>query len=162
MNKKNTSEKKPRVKKKTWKFFDQNPLTHSAAHYLMTIERLVQSQGYARITDIAKELNITRGSCSISVKALRKRRLVKEDANKFLQLSKEGNELVQVIKRNDELLETFFKDVLQVDEWQAEIDACKIEHLVSMETSVQLAKFIDVLGADPTLSKKIRDLIQKK
>ena len=47
-----------------WKEFEDNALTHRAAHYLMTIHGLLQDLGYARVTDIAKRLNITRGSCS--------------------------------------------------------------------------------------------------
>lgn len=143
----------------TWKFFDQNPLTHSAAHYLMTIEELVEGQGYARITDIAKELEITRGSCSISVKALKNRGLIIEDDNKFFTLSVEGKELVHVIQQNATLLKTFFKDILQVEEWQAEVDACKIEHLLSIETSMQLKKFLRLIETNPSIAKKIHTLL---
>ncbi len=128
--------------KEVWKCFEENQLTHSAAHYLMTINTLLQEQGYARVTDIAKHLNITRGSCSISLRPLKKRKLVLEDDNKFLQLSTEGKRLAELVARNDELLEILFSDVLHVHPDQAEIDACKIEHLLSIETSIRLATFI--------------------
>jgi len=58
------------MQRETWKEYESNPLTHSAAHYLMTIRALLQERGYARVTDIARALNITRGSCSISLKPL--------------------------------------------------------------------------------------------
>ncbi|OGQ22815.1 MAG: hypothetical protein A3C46_05015 [Deltaproteobacteria bacterium RIFCSPHIGHO2_02_FULL_44_16] len=132
----------------TWKLFEENALTHSAAHYLMTVHELIEEQGYARVTDIAKALNITRGSCSISLKPLKKRGLIREDQNKFLSLSEEGLRLTKLIEKNDELLETFFRDVLSVEIDQAEIDACKIEHLISIETSVKLAHFISFLKSD--------------
>ena len=125
-----------------WKSFEDNTLTHSAAHYLMTIKGLLEDHGYARVTDIAKRLNITRGSCSISLKPLKKRQLVVEDENRFLQLSEEGRRLAEMIELNDELLESLFKDVLGVSADQAEVDACKIEHLLSIESSVKLANFI--------------------
>ncbi|MFP6903749.1 MAG: metal-dependent transcriptional regulator [Verrucomicrobiota bacterium] len=125
-----------------WKSFEDNTLTHSAAHYLMTIKGLLEDHGYARVTDIAKRLNITRGSCSISLKPLKKRELVVEDENRFLQLSEEGRRLAEMIELNDELLESLFKDVLGVSADQAEVDACKIEHLLSIESSVKLANFI--------------------
>lgn len=144
----------------TWKSFDQNPLTHSAAHYLMTIQRLVEENGYARNADIARELNITPGSSSISVKALKKRGLVEEDANKFFRLSEEGQQLVFFIRKNDELLEKLFRDVLGVDAWQAEIDACKIEHLLSIETSMRLSQFIDAVETDKKLLSAIKKSIQ--
>jgi len=134
--------------KQTWKSFDENTLTHSAAHYLMTIHELLESQGYARATDIAKQLNITRGSCSISLKPLKKKGLVTEDQNKFLRLSEEGRRLARIVEKNDELLECFFRDVLGVSEDQAEIDACKIEHLLSIETSIKLCAFIELMRSE--------------
>ena len=129
----------------TWKSFEENQLTHSAAHYLMTVNELVNDQGYARVTDIAKSMGITRGSCSISLKPLKKRGLVVEDQNKFLRLSDEGKQLVRLIEKNDKLLETLFRDVLGVENDQAEIDACKIEHLISIETSAKLERFLSFL-----------------
>ncbi|MBW7907680.1 MAG: metal-dependent transcriptional regulator [Kiritimatiellae bacterium] len=128
-----------------WKSYEDNLLTHSAAHYLMTIHELLKTQGYARVTDIAKRLNITRGSCSISLKPLKKRGLVVEDANKFLLLSDEGRRLAEIVERNDELLEIFLRDILGVDPEQAEVDACKIEHLLSIETSIKLCNFIECI-----------------
>ena len=85
------------MSREVWKSFEENMLTHSAAHYLMTIRDLLESQGYARVTDIAKRLNITRGSCSISLKPLKKRGLVVEDPNKFLTLSEEGKRLAMIV-----------------------------------------------------------------
>ncbi len=138
-----------------WKSFEENQLSHSAAHYLMTINTLLAEHGYARVTDIAKHLNITRGSCSISLRPLKKRGLVVEDENKFLQLSDEGKRLAELVERNDELLETLFRDILGVSEDQAEIDACKIEHLLSIESSVKLANFIQLMKSNKEIVKPL-------
>ena len=146
--------------KEVWKEFEDNLLTHSAAHYLMTIHELLEGQGYARVTDIAKRMNITRGSCSISLKPLKKRGWVVEDANRFLLLSEEGRRLAMVVEQNDELLETFFRDVLGVDPEQSEIDACKIEHLLSVESSVKLAAFIKCLKEDSAAAKAFREILR--
>ncbi len=148
--------------REVWKSYEDNALTHSAAHYLMTIHELLASQGYARVTDIAKRLNITRGSCSISLKPLKKRGLVVEDANKFLNLSEEGRRLAEVVERNDELLEIFFREVLGMDREQAEVDACKIEHLLSLEASVRLCQFIETIRSGQKAAKDFLKLLQKK
>ena len=100
--------------KDIWKEYEANPLTHSAAHYLTAIHHLLSEHGYARVTDIAKKLNITRGSCSISLKSLKKRGLVKEDENKFLLLSEEGERLAQQVEKNDQVIGDFLRDVLGV------------------------------------------------
>ena len=149
------------MSRQVWKTFEENLLTHSAAHYLMTIRELLEGQGYARVTDIAKRLNITRGSCSISLKPLKKRGLVVEDQNRFLSLSPEGRELAEVVAENDKLLEAFFRDVLGVDADQAEVDACKIEHLLSIESSVKLAAFIETVQSGNKTVKEFLRLLRK-
>ncbi len=136
------------MSKSVWKEYESNPLTHSAAHYLMTIRALLDERGYARVTDIARALNITRGSCSISLKPLKRRGLVVEDENKFLQLSPEGQRLAQLVENNDKVVEAFLSQVLGVDGEQAEIDACKIEHLLSLDTSLKLAGLLKFIQAD--------------
>ena len=54
-----------------WRRFEQHPLTHSMAHYLMAISELRAEHGYARATDVAKRLGVTKGSASIALKAIR-------------------------------------------------------------------------------------------
>jgi Mn-dependent DtxR family transcriptional regulator len=128
----------------------------------MTIRELLEAQGYARVTDIAKRLNITRGSCSISLKPLKKRGLVVEDHNRFLALSDEGRRMAQLVEENDKLLETFFREVLGVNKDQAEIDACKIEHLLSIEGSVKLAAFIKAVQSGNKVVKDFLKYLKKE
>ena len=55
----------------TWKEFEANELTHSAAHHLLAIYEVgLEYGGWARVSDIARELSITRGSVSINGEAL--------------------------------------------------------------------------------------------
>ena len=59
--------------KKTITHTSDNELTHSMAHYLLTIHKLKEEKGYARVTDIAKELGLTKGSVSTALNNLKKR-----------------------------------------------------------------------------------------
>jgi len=133
------------VNTQVWKEFDQNVISHSGAHHLMAIDGLLRKQGYARVTDVAKALNITRGSASITLKALKERGLVEEDENKFLHLSKLGNSLAQRIESKRIILLKFLRDVLHVSPEQAEIDACKVEHLISTEAGELMLTFLKFL-----------------
>lgn len=125
----------------TWKEFDQNIITHSAAHHLMAIDDLVSRLGYARVSDIARRLNITRGSVSISLKPMKEAGLVLQDENRHLRLSEKGQRLVDAVKNKRGLVQRLFSELLGVAEQQAEIDACKLEHLISNETARQLIAF---------------------
>ena len=124
-----------------WKEFNYNEVTHSAAHHLLAILELTSQRGYARVTDVAKFLDITTGSASTNLKSLKQKGLVSEDENRFVSLSEHGQKLAEAILQRRNILENFFIDVLGVDANQAGIDACKTEHLLSAETTSKMAEF---------------------
>lgn len=140
-----------------WKEFDQNVITHSAAHHLMAIDALIQRLGYARVSDIARQLNITRGSVSISLGPLKKAGLVEQDENRHLRLSGQGQHLVDAIKTKRHLMERLLAEVLGVPQEQAEIDACKLEHLVSNATAQRLLSFLRFLDSAAGRGKEFVD-----
>ena len=141
--------------KETWKEFEANELTHSATHYLFAVHDLLQEQGYARVTDVASRLNIARSSASLGLKALTQKGFLKEDANKFIQMSPKGKKTVEEIIGKKVVLKRFFQDILQVKAHQAEIDTCKIEHLISSETGSKLLSFIRFLSSNNPQVKKV-------
>lgn len=126
-----------------WKEFDENTITHSAAHYLLAIYSLHEDNGYARSVDIARELDITAGSCSTGLKSLLKKGLIEEDKNKFILLSESWKNAVERITKNRKLFIEFFTKVLGAKEEESVITACKIEHLVSHHISRKLENFLE-------------------
>lgn len=137
-----------------WKEFEANELTHSAAHYLMAIHNLLNENGYARSSDVARELGIARSSASMSIHMLINKGYVKEDTNKFLQLTVEGKQLAEEIIGKKVVLKRFLQDILKVKPFQAEVDTCKIEHLISSETGASLLSFIRFMSSDDPVVKK--------
>ena len=125
-----------------WKQFEENKITHSAAHHLIAVRELRETRGYARVTDVARFLNITTGSASTNLKNLKSKGLIIEDDNRFLDLSEEGSQLAEAVLARKQIFYSFLIDVLDVSQEQAEIDACKTEHLISAETASKLEKFI--------------------
>lgn len=124
-----------------WKEFGENEITHSAAHHLLAIQELTTKRGYARVTDVAKFLEITTGSASTNLKGLKQKGYVIEDENRFLALSEEGTKIAEAILVRRNVVEDFLIRVLKVNPKIAEIDACKTEHLLSMETTNKMASF---------------------
>jgi DtxR family transcriptional regulator, Mn-dependent transcriptional regulator len=129
----------------TWKAFENNEITHSGAHYLMAIHDLTDEHGYARVSDIARHLEVTRGSASLALKALREKGLVEQDENRFLRLCENGERIAHAVRSQRQVVQTFFREVLHVEAHQAEEDACKIEHLISTESGGRLLSFIKYL-----------------
>tara|TARA_B100001971_G_scaffold129103_1_gene118997 strand:- start:34590 stop:35099 length:510 start_codon:yes stop_codon:yes gene_type:complete len=130
------------TKKNSIQHTADSDLTHSMAHYLLTIHKLKESKGYARVTDIAKDMGLTKGSVSTALNNLKKRDLVIEDESKFLSLSEEGHEQVHAILSSRTLLYYFFKDVLDVDDKTAHNDSCLMEHLLSHQTREKFFSFM--------------------
>lgn len=137
-----------------WKEYESNEISHSVAHHLAAIHELMGNQGYARVSDVARALEITRGSASLTLKALKEKGLVLEDHNKFLRLSDEGKGIVNSILAKRAIVRKFLADVLRLDAHQAEVDACKVEHLLSVQTGEQLLRFVRFLLSDDAVAQQ--------
>ncbi len=133
-----------------WREFEQNGITHSAAHYLMAIDNLRGDLGYARVTDVAEKLEVSRGAASMSLSHLKKRGLVSEDPNRFLLLTEDGEKMAHIVEHNFHILATFFEEVLGVSKNVARADACKMEHLMSLETGKRLVWLMRYILSDPS------------
>jgi DtxR family Mn-dependent transcriptional regulator len=144
-----------------WREFEKNELTHSAAHYLMAIDSLREELGYARVTDVAEKLEVSRGAASMSIAHLKKRGWVKEDPNRMLLLDKDGEAMANIVEHNFRILSKFFGEILGIQKDTAFSDACKMEHLMSQETGRQLIELIHFMESDADLSKRFAKYIKK-
>lgn len=136
-------------------------LTHSMTHYLLVVHDLKETKGYARITDIAKSLELTKGSVSTAVNNLKlKGYLEEEEDSKFLVLSKKGHDEVHEILSNRALLYTFFREFLKVSEKSAREGSCLMEHLVDQEIRTRFFDFLKTLTLPDRDSQK-KELISQ-
>lgn len=147
--------------KDIWKKFDETELTHSSVHHLMAIYHLLKENGYARSIDVARYLNLTRGSVSITLHKLKKKNYVVEDENKFLNLTEKGKGIINSVLSTRRVLINFFREVLKLPEDTAEEDACKIEHLISQETGEKLMAFVGYTLSDAIQTKIFRNEFDK-
>ncbi len=134
--------------KKSIQHTHDHDLTHSMVHYLLAIHKLKETNGYARVTDIAKEMHLTKGSVSTAVNNLRKRDLVVEDESKFLSLSESGHAEVHNILSSRTLLYYFLKDFLGVTDEAAHKDSCLMEHLLSDETRDKFFSYMKAMSSN--------------
>jgi DtxR family transcriptional regulator, Mn-dependent transcriptional regulator len=140
----------------TWKEFEANELTHSGAHHLLAIHEVGAAYGgWARVSDIARRLNITRGSVSINLRVLKKRGWVHTDEHRLVKLSPKGLKVVHGVMAKRVIVKTFLASVLGLADAQAEIDSCKIEHLISESTGERLVHFLQFLTSDAPASRQL-------
>src|SRR5437867_3259599 len=126
-----------------WKEFEANEISHSAAHHLTAIHEAGRNYGgWARVSDIARHLKITRGSVSINLRGLTSRGLVEQGEHHLVKLTSKGFRIVRALHAKKAILHVFFRDILQRSDAEAEVDSCKIEHLVSNDTAQELLRFL--------------------
>ncbi len=142
----------------TWKEFDANELSHSAAHHLLaTYEVGLPYGGWARVSDIARRLEITRGSVSVTLRLLKRRGLLETDDHHMVRLSDRGLRAAQAVMGKRAVVKAFLSAVLNTPEPQADIDSCKIEHLISDETAQRLARLTRLLTSDDPAAQAFLD-----
>lgn len=107
-------------------------IRESAEMYLETI--LVLSQkGDVRSIDIARAMNFSRPSVSVTVHNLEKEHYIKITENGNIILEPAGLEIAERIYERHNVLTNFFTSI-GVSEKTAAEDACKIEHDISVES----------------------------
>jgi DtxR family Mn-dependent transcriptional regulator len=136
---------------------DSMDLTHSAAHYLTAILHLRKQQGYARVTDVAEHVGVSRGASSKALAQLKERGWVTEDPHRMLLLTEKGTDLARGVDRRFLVVESFFSEVLGIPQEAAEADACKIEHMLSPETTRAFCMLLRMFDKDQAALKRLRE-----
>lgn len=137
----------------SWKEYKANEVSHSMAHYLVTLRDLHAARGYARVSDVAKELGVAKGTVSVQMRHLKEKGFVSEDENRHLQLTDVGDHAARQVCYNRASLIQFLSKVLDVDPEQAEVDACKMEHLLSARTGHQIHALVQFLLSNDRSAK---------
>lgn len=130
-----------------WKKFEENELSHSETHYLLSIFSLSSTVANLRAIDLAQELNVSRNAVSLQLKNLAKKGLIKVNDNK-VHLSRKGRNTIEKVANKRHLMIVFLTEVLGLPLNIATTDSCKIEHLLSDETGSALLKFMNFLRSD--------------
>lgn len=105
----------------------------SSEDYLEAMLMLQLQHGYIRSIDIAAELNVTKPSVSYATKRLRENGYITMAHDGLITLTDKGREIAERMYERHETLSQFLIQ-LGVSKEQARIDACKMEHDISVET----------------------------
>ncbi|OYV96688.1 MAG: hypothetical protein B7Z68_05200 [Acidobacteria bacterium 21-70-11] len=128
-----------------WRAFEDNEITHSGAHYLLAIAASAKLGRAPRGADVARALGVTRAAASLQLRVLQEHGLVRLDAEQRLRLTRAGSNLVSRVASKREVLLVFLREVMGVGAATAELDACKVEHLLSEETGAAMVRLVRFL-----------------
>ncbi len=118
-------------------------LTASLEDYLEIIYILKQNIGSVGVTDIAKAFSISKPSVNKAIKILKSEEYVVQEKYGKISLTERGEKVAEEVYGKHKILSEFLTSVLGVCEQTAEIDACKIEHILSKETVLSIEKFLN-------------------
>jgi Mn-dependent transcriptional regulator len=121
-------------------------LTESLEMYLETIGLLRETTKLARVTDIARELGVSKPSVHAALHELERRGLIEHEHYGEVYLSAAGKAAAAEIRRRHDVLTAFLRSVVGVDAQIAEHDACRIEHYLSPETMDCIARRMDEIS----------------
>jgi Mn-dependent DtxR family transcriptional regulator len=107
-------------------------IRESAEMYLETI-LVLSKKGEVRSIDIARAMNFSRPSVSVTVHNLESEHYIKISENGIITLEKKGREIAERIYERHTVLTDLLISI-GVSEKTASEDACKIEHDISVES----------------------------
>ena len=117
----------------------------SAEDYLETILILHNRKGVVRSIDIANELGYSKPSVSIAMKNLREGNCISVSPEGFITLLPKGREIAERIYERH----TVLSDLLAAMGVPADIaaeDACRVEHVISVESFNAINEYAAKLG----------------
>lgn len=121
-------------------------MQHVSASCEDYLEAILELTGYnnnsIRSVDIAKKLGVSRASVNRAVGVLKDSGYVTQERYSALFLTGKGKEQALSVRNRHLVLRSFLKDILGVDDFIAEQDACKMEHTISEETMSKLEHFM--------------------
>lgn len=117
-------------------------LTNSQEEYLKVIYILASEDKTARVTDIARNLNITKSSVNKGIKALKEMQLINYEAYGEIILTEKGRKVAAAIIKKFDIIKIFLKEILEVPEEQAKKEATAMKTSISKETEEKLEKYI--------------------
>lgn len=120
-------------------------LSANMEDYLETIYLQDLEGQAAKVKNIADAMGVSKPSVTEALSVLQDRGLVLHQKYGDIELTEKGRVTAEDIYYRHKLFHEFFLDVLGVSEEQAEDDACKVEHLVSEETTQRVEKLIEFL-----------------
>lgn len=116
-------------------------LTKSLEDYLEAIKILTNNKKVTRVKDIGELLKVKSSSVVNAMNSLKEKGYIKQEKYGYIELTETGRKAALKIFKKHRIILKFLIEVLRVPKEIAEMDACKIEHVISEETFNKILEF---------------------
>lgn len=134
--------------------------TPSMEDYIELIYNLIETKGYARVTDLAEALLVHPSSVTKMIQKLDRDKYVHYEKYRGFVLTDKGNKVGEKLVFRHELLEDFL-EIIGVDEGQIYDDVEGIEHHLSWNAIDRIANLVHYFKQDgdrlDTLQKTMKE-----
>ncbi len=128
--------------------------------YLRIIYEIINYKGYARIKDIASEMDVKPPSVVEMLKKLQRMGLVVYEKYGGIKLTKRGEEIAEAIEKRHETFRNFLEIIL-VPEDIALKDAHILEHRLHPKTILQFTRFVEFITTHKDRPRLITNWLEK-
>lgn len=116
-------------------------MRESAQNYLETILVLMRSMGQVRAVDIATALGFSKPSVSQALKGLRAEQAITVDGKGYIALTARGLAEAEAMDERHRLMAGWLM-AMGVDEETANMDACRMEHIISEKSFEAIRRYV--------------------
>ena len=129
-------------------------LSESLEDYLEVILALQTTQTVARSKEIARKMDIQRGSVTGMLKKLAAQGLIHYEPYGYVTLTLAGEKIAREIESRHIFLKDFLFRLVGVTEQTADETACRMEHAMNRPTFKKFKAFVSLVDACPHCSTK--------
>ena len=119
-------------------------LSASLEDYLEAIFEIEKTKKNVRVKDVARKLGVTMPSVNGALKNLEAKGLITHEKYEYIELTRLGVQQASRVASRHKMIFFFLRDILNVDEKTAQMDACKIEHVLSRNTVNKMTAYIEL------------------
>ena len=121
---------------------EEHKISASLEDYIEAIHQISKEKQVVKAIDLSKRLDVKRSSVAEAIKNLTKRELVTYE-NNDLKLTDKGLEIAKEVINRHNTLYNFFAKVLKVEPEEAQLNACRVEHVITENAFKNLTKYIE-------------------
>ncbi len=117
--------------------------TQSEEDYLEAFYVIGLKNDVVRVKDVSNLLDVTMPSVVSAVRSLSQKGLVNQEKYGYIELTQKGEEVAKTIYARHQLLYTFFHEILDLDEEEAQDNACRVEHHLSTQALDGIKRLVE-------------------
>ncbi|MBR1680473.1 metal-dependent transcriptional regulator [bacterium] len=121
----------------------EKKLSASIEDYLETIYEQLEKSHKIKAVDIAKKMNISRASVTEALQKLAQKGYIIYEKNHPIELTEKGILIAKEVMHKHRVLCDFFTKILKIAHDEAEINACRIEHVITQTAFDKIYELVE-------------------